>query len=78
MISPSPLAKHRTVFVSISRGALAVENLVGVVHNCTEHELGYRLGVRFRAESELQLDRPAAMANLAALYHQVMGYPEPG
>ncbi|MFK7913197.1 MAG: PilZ domain-containing protein [Pseudomonadales bacterium] len=73
VISPTPLAKQRTVFITLSRGPLSAENLVGVVHNCTEHELGYRLGIRFRTESELQLDRPVALANLAALYQQTMG-----
>ena len=78
VISATPLAKHRTVFVNLSRGPLSAENLVGVVHNCTAHELGHRLGIRFRTESELQLDRPVALAGLTALYQQIIGQAKPG
>lgn len=73
MLWPNSLAKHRTVFLSLRQGNLAVENLVGVVHNCTAHERGYRLGIRFRTESELQLDPAQVVAHLHDLYDQMLG-----
>lgn len=73
MLWPNSLAKHRTVFLSLRQGNLAVENLVGVVHNCTAHKRGYRLGIRFRTESELQLDPAQVIAHLHDLYDQMLG-----
>ena len=73
LLWPNSLAKQRTVFLSLRQGELAIENLVGVVHNCTPHERGYRLGIRFRTDSELQLDSGLVAEHLQGLYEQMLG-----
>ncbi|MEM1231652.1 MAG: PilZ domain-containing protein [Pseudomonadota bacterium] len=70
---PSPLVKDRLVFLTLALGAQSVEDVVGVVHNCTSHEDSYRLGIRFRLESELQLDAPLVRQNVQRIYRASRG-----
>ena len=46
---------------------MALERVIGVVHNCLVHNQGYRCGIRFRTESLLQFDRNHVEAALAEL-----------
>lgn len=52
-----PLAKDRTVYLSLRCGDVRLDHLVGVVHNCVRQGRRYRSGIRFRPSSELQHDR---------------------
>lgn len=67
-----PLAKDRTLFLSLCCGELRLDNLVGVVHNCVRQGDGYRSGIRFRLASELQRDRLEVEAILAGLENELM------
>lgn len=70
-----PLSKDQLVYLTLTHpGAaasttMALERVIGVVHNCLVHDQGYRCGIRFRTESSLQFDRnhvEAALADLEA------------
>lgn len=77
LLWPQPLAKDRTVFLNIACGSEVVQDLVGVVHNCTPHPDGYRLGILFRPESSLQLDSSLVRERLQNLAHRLwVGHPE--
>ncbi|MFU8817763.1 MAG: hypothetical protein ACNA7W_20650, partial [Pseudomonadales bacterium] len=52
-----PLAKDRTVYLSLRCDGLQVDGLVGVVHNCLRQGEYFRSGIRFRLASNLQRDR---------------------
>ncbi len=67
MHTDQPLAKDRTVYLSLCCGEVRVDNLVGVVHNCVHRSGRYRSGIRFRPSSELQRDREQVEALLACL-----------
>lgn len=62
-----PLAKDRTVYLSLCCGDVRVDHLVGVVHNCVRRDGRYRSGIRFRVSSDLQRDRVQVEALLACL-----------
>lgn len=62
-----PLPKDRTIYLGLRCGALRIDNLVGVVHNCVRQGGGYRCGIRFRPSSELQRDRQEVERVLAQL-----------
>ena len=53
------LPMHKPLFVNLRYGRFDTEAIVATAHNC--HALdaghGYRCGIRFRTESDLQLDR---------------------
>lgn len=61
------------MFLNLALGSHTVEDLVGVVHNCTAHEEGYRLGILFRIESKLQLDAPLIRQLVERMYRQSQG-----
>jgi hypothetical protein len=67
MIIDQPLPKDSTVFLSLTSCAAKIENIIGVVHNCTSLTHGYRCGVQFRTASELQYDQRHIEENLRAL-----------
>lgn len=73
LLWPQALAKDRQVFLNLALGTHTVEDLVGVVHTCTPHEEGYRLGILFRIESELQLDAPLIRQLVERMYRQSQG-----
>ena len=62
-----PLPKEQLVFLTLESGAVTIERVIGVVHNCLATGEDYRCGVRFRTESSLQFDRVLAESQLAAL-----------
>ncbi|NOX51857.1 MAG: hypothetical protein GXP16_15170 [Gammaproteobacteria bacterium] len=73
VILDQPLPKEATVFISLhcvfvdpkkvdpnnsaSSTAIKVENIIGVVHNCSAQTTGFRCGIQFRITSELQCDK---------------------
>lgn len=67
VLTSQALGKDRTVFVSLQWEDVRLENLVGVVHNCTRQEGQFRNGIRFRPLSDLQRDRRKVEVLLAGL-----------
>ena len=56
IVVDQPLPKDALVFITLCSGALKLDNVIGVVHNCTAVTGGYRCGIQFRTDSELQMD----------------------
>ncbi len=67
LVMAQSLPKDTTVYVSLYNGSRRVDNIVGVVHNCTLLGKEYRCGIQFRTCSELQMDREATETDLAAM-----------
>ena len=65
-----PLGKHADVYLTLQIAARRIENIVGVVHNCTAFSEGYRCGIQFRTSSTLQFDQDLIQSTLAALEQQ--------
>ena len=64
-----PLPKHALVFMTLQM-AMAnrhIEEIVGVVHNCTAFSEGYRCGIQFRTDSSMQFDQDSVRETLAML-----------
>ena len=57
VVTTSPLKERKSVYVTLQVGDLRLDNLVGVVHNCCQQDGGFRSGIRFRTQAELQTDR---------------------
>ncbi len=51
-----PLTKHHAVYLNLQAGSRHLRDLIGVVHNCTAFAEGYRCGIQFRTDSNMQLD----------------------
>ena len=51
-----PIPVESTVYLTIACGDLKIDNLIGVVHNCISQRNGYRCGIQFRTQSNLQFD----------------------
>jgi hypothetical protein len=68
-----PLAKDRTIYLSLRCGQHRLDNLVGVVHNCVRQGGHYRSGIRFRPSSELQRDRMQVEELLVCLEATLVG-----
>ena len=62
-----PLPKDQLVFLSLDHDSVCVERVIGVVHNCLAHTGGYRCGILFRTQSDLQFDREQVEAGLAQM-----------
>lgn len=62
-----PLPKDKIVYVALSNGSMRIDNVVGVVHNCVAQAQGFRCGVQFRTNSELQFDIPLVERELRIL-----------
>ncbi len=62
-----PLPKDTTVYLSITGQNQHLNNVIGIVHNCTSQPDGYRCGIRFRTASELQDDKANVDARLGEL-----------
>jgi hypothetical protein len=62
-----PLPKDSLVFLSLNAGEQVLDRVVGVVHNCLGMDEGFRCGIRFRTQSDLQFDREMVEAQLATL-----------
>ena len=62
-----PLPKHALVFMTLQMAARHIEEIVGVVHNCTAFSEGYRCGIQFRTDSSMQFDQDKVREILATL-----------
>jgi hypothetical protein len=67
MLIDQPLPKDATVYVSLFNDEIKLDNVIGIVHNCTGLADGYRCGIQFRTYSELQLDKAPTERVLAIL-----------
>lgn len=67
-----PLAKDRTVYLTLRFGEVRLDHLVGVVHNCVRQGQRYRSGIRFRPSSQLQRDRARVLDLLGRLESSMM------
>jgi len=62
------LPMHHAVELTLCHGTIAIEGIVGVVHNCRSLNDGtYRCGVRFRTDAQAQFDRDQIREALHAL-----------
>lgn len=57
LLVDQPLRKDTKLYVSLISGDMKVDNVIGIVHNCIALTDGYRCGIQFRTNSELQLDK---------------------
>jgi PilZ domain-containing protein len=57
MVVDQPLPKDSTVYLSLFTSDIKLDNVIGVVHNCTSTQAGYRCGIQFRIHSNLQMDQ---------------------
>lgn len=71
-----PLPKDKVVFLNLHCAGLKLREVVGVVHNCLAHGNGFRCGIRFRTQSELQLDREDVESALREIEERIAG-PDP-
>ncbi len=62
-----PLPREQVVFLTLKHGETQLERVTGVVHNCLDLKSGYRCGIRFRTQSELQFDKAVTEDQLAML-----------
>ena len=67
MVLDQPLPKDSTVIIAIAGAGQRLENLIGVVHNCTSSSDGFRCGIQFRTRSDLQHDCNEVEAQLIEL-----------
>ena len=68
----TPLPREQIVFLTLKHGSTRLERIIGVVHNCLDLKSGYRCGIRFRTQSELQFDKTAVEDQLASLESQLI------
>lgn len=66
-----PLPKHQLVFVSLDHGEISLPRVIGVVHNCLCRASGYRCGILFRTQSDLQFDKVQVESELARMERQL-------
>ena len=69
----APLPREQVIYLTLKLGATQLERIIGVVHNCLNLKSGYRCGVRFRTQSNLQFDRAAIEDELVALERRLEG-----
>ena len=67
LVIDQPLPKDALVYVSLASGDLRVTDVLGVVHNCCSCPGGYRCGIQFRTNSDLQLDQALTEQELCIL-----------
>ena len=67
LITDQPLPHDCQVYINLIGYGHSVLDLVGVVHNCTSTQIGFRCGIQFRPSSELQNDASRAMESLSKL-----------
>ena len=73
-----PLPKDKLVYVTLANGSVRIENVVGVVHNCVAQTQGFRCGVQFRTNSELQFDVHLVERALKILEARFKAMPQTG
>lgn len=56
LVTPRELPVERPLFVSLRLDELCIDSVIAVAHNSVASGEGYRSGLRFRCDSELQLD----------------------
>ena len=71
IVIDQPLRQAKKIFVSIECGGTALNDIVGVVHNCIVQDQGYRCGIQFRTRSTLQFDADEVEAKLIDLEAEV-------
>jgi hypothetical protein len=71
----TPLPREQVVFLTLKHGATQLERIIGVVHNCLDLKSGFRCGIRFRTQSELQFDKAVIEDQLAALESRLRSSP---
>lgn len=64
VLLPHPVDKEKHVYVAMRYSELALDSVVGIVHNCVPQNDEYRIGIQFRTQSALQLDRTAVEREL--------------
>ena len=67
IIVDQPLPKDATVYLTITGKSQHLDNVIGVVHNCTSLPKGFRCGIQFRTTSELQDDKQTVESGLGEL-----------
>ncbi len=72
LVLDQPLPKDAIVFLSITGATLQVNNVIGVVHNCTSIDVGYRSGIQFRTTSEFRDDQDA-IENQLNMLEEIFG-----
>lgn len=70
-----PLEKEKQIFLTLRCGAVSLDNVIGVVHNCISQRDGYRCGIQFRTRSDLQFDKEMVESALLQLESGI-GYGE--
>lgn len=76
VVTTTALKERKKVYVTLRLGDLQLDSLVGVVHNCCQHEGGFRCGIRFKTHAELQTDR-ALVESLLTSMEQLASALEP-
>ena len=67
IVVDQPLPKDSTVYLTITGKSKHLDNVIGVVHNCTSISEGFRCGIQFRTTSELQDDKQSVELGLGEL-----------
>ncbi len=67
IITDQPLPIEAVVYLSLNGWCGHVDNVVGVVHNCSGQQTGYRCGIRFRTGSQFQNEPCEVEQQLTAL-----------
>lgn len=67
VLLPQPVGKEKLVYLSMRYNELALDAVVGIVHNCVPQDDDYRVGIQFRTQSALQLDGTAVERELVTL-----------
>ena len=75
IVTSSAMPMDRFVFVTLQCGSIKAEKVVGVVHNSTRGDFGFRSGIRFRTQSQMQQDAERVETQLAAMELTVRSQP---
>ena len=67
IVIDQPLPKDALVYLTITGKSQHIDNIVGIVHNCTSQAQGYRCGIQFRTTSALQDDQDFVESGLDLL-----------
>ena len=77
MLVDQPIPKNTKLYVSLLSGDTKLDNVIGIVHNCIALTDGYRCGIRFRTNSELQLDKELTEHELTILEARFKTWSQP-
>ena len=73
VVTARQLPTERPLFVSLVLDELCIDSVVAVAHNSCACQGGYRSGLQFRCDSELQLDSEEITATLKAMEAKLDG-----